>query len=471
MRPATSAAAPSPWTLAAWLAVALASLVAGCKPAPLPDDALVAVVYPGPTSWMDGPEGAPLGFEHDLLAAFAAEAGLPLRVVKAKDRDDLAARLAAGEGHIGLGALYRPHDGAPPPGPDGAPRPLAWSAGFHPIEPVIISSSDGFRPKGWKDLAGASVAYVESARLDTALASVRAAHPDVRFVPTGLPTTAALIAQVSEGGVDYALVTSLDAAVARNVYLGFDVAFPAGPRLERAWLLPAGDEALRRRVDAFLQDARKRGLIARLAERYFGHERSVPRIDAGVFQERVRSVLPDYRKLFFEAQEATGVEWRLLAAVAYQESQWDPLATSETGVRGLMQLTEETARHLGVADRLDPRESVLGAARYLRDLKARLPARIGEPDRTWLALAAFNIGLGHLEDARVLAQRQKLNPDLWADVKKTLPLLALPEYYEQTKLGYARGGMPVVFVDRVRGYYDVLLSQERPHQPRLRAGT
>ena len=197
----------------------------------------------------------------------------------------------------------------------------------------------------------------------------------------------------------------------------------------------------------------------------------MPRIDAGVFQERIRSVLPDYRKIFFEAQESTGIEWRLLAAIAYQESQWEPLATSETGVRGLMQLTEETARHLGVVDRLDPRASALGAARYLRDLKSRLPPRIGEPDRTWLALAAFNIGLGHVEDARVLAQKQKLNPDLWSDVKKTLPLLALPEYYEQAKLGYARGGMPVVFVDRVRGYYDVLLSQERPHQPRLRAAT
>ena len=101
-------------------------------------------------------------------------------------------------------------------------------------------------------------------------------------------------------------------------------------------------------------------------------------------------------------------------------------------------------------------------------LKSKLPARIPEPDRTWLALAAFNIGLGHLEDARILAQKQKLNPDLWSDVKKVLPLLALPEYYERAKLGYARGGMPVAFVDRVRAYYDVLLAQQPPHEPRLR---
>ena len=170
-----------------------------------------------------------------------------------------------------------------------------------------------------------------------------------------------------------------------------------------------------------------------------------------------------------EAQAKSGIEWRLLAAVAYQESQWDPIATSETGVRGLMQLTEETARHLGVVDRLDAKSSAIGAARYLADLKSKLPARIAEPDRTWLALAAFNIGVAHLEDARILAQRQKLNPDLWADVRKVLPLLAEPEYYLGAKYGYARGGMPVAFVGRVRGYYDILLRSESPGTPRLEA--
>jgi membrane-bound lytic murein transglycosylase F len=227
--------------------------------------------------------------------------------------------------------------------------------------------------------------------------------------------------------------------------------------------------ALRDDIDRFFTKARAEGLLARFADRYFGHAAQVERIDAGVFQDRLRSVLPAYRRMFEDAQIATGVEWRLLAALAYQESQWDPFATSDTGVRGFMQITEETARHLGVADRLDPHASTFGAARYIAALKAKLPARIAEPDRTWLALAAFNIGAGHLEDARILAQRQKLNPDLWADVKKALPLLALPEYYGTVKNGYGRGGMPVVFVDRVRAYYDILARQEKPLQPRLHA--
>ena len=175
------------------------------------------------------------------------------------------------------------------------------------------------------------------------------------------------------------------------------------------------------------------------------------RVDASAFQESIRTALPQWKPMFQDAQERTGIEWRLLAAIAYQESQWDPSATARpacaASCRSPKTLRATSASRIASI----PRQHVLGAARYLRDLKSKLPARIAEPDRTWLALAAFNIGLGHLEDARVLAQKQKLNPDLWSDVKKVLPLLALPEYHADAKNGYARGGMPVAFVDRVRG--------------------
>ena len=224
---------------------------------------------------------------------------------------------------------------------------------------------------------------------------------------------------------------------------------------------------MRDRVNAFFAELKRDGTLQRLVERYFSYAQ-MPRLDAGVFQQRMKSVLPQYRPLFQHAQEATGIEWRLLAAIAYQESQWDTQATSETGVRGLMQLTEDTARHLGVVDRMDAQAGVLAAAQYLRGLKDKLPARIPEPDRTWLALAAYNIGIAHLEDARVLAQKQKSSPDSWTGVSKALPLLTLPEFYEDAKYGYARGGMPVAFVERVRAYYDILLAHQPSLRPRLR---
>ncbi len=455
-------------------AACVLAVLAGCErePPPAPDDhgRLVVAVRPGPTSWFPGPEGTPSGFDHDVLMRYVAERRLELKVVEVASAEALLAMVATGEAHVGVGGLY-----PPPPStrkadaahPD--PRPVVWTNGYYAVEPVLIYGKGGFKPKSWRDLAGAEVGYVEATGIVEQLRSARAAHPEVAWKPVSVASAEALIGQVDEGDVDYAVVPSIDAAVARNVFLDFDVAFTVGPKRDLAWAVAPSRRALRDDIDRFFTKARAEGLLARYADRYFGHAAQVERIDAGVFQDRLRTVLPAYRRMFEDAQIATGVEWRLLAALAYQESQWDPFATSDTGVRGFMQITEETARHLGIADRLDPQASTHGAARYIAALKAKLPARIAEPDRTWLALAAFNIGAGHLEDARILAQRQKLNPDLWADVKKALPLLALPEYYSTVKNGYGRGGMPVVFVDRVRAYYDILARQEKPLQPRLHA--
>ena len=452
------------------LALALAACQREPAPPPSPEgNALVVVVRPGPTTWFAGENGEPSGLDHDLLQRFAREQKLPLMVVVADNATTLMNKVGRGEAHIGAGGLFQmppedARDGV------GAPRRVLWTDGYHAVEPVLIYNRDGFKPQGWSDLTGATVAYAQHTGLEGAIGVVRSAHPEVHWKAVDPPTADALIAQVSEGVVDYAIVASSDAAATRNVYLDFEVAFPVGPRRELAWAVAPGQAELRQAVDQFFRRLRHDGSLARYVDRYFA-PRDIERIDAGVFRDRIRKTLPQYRAFFHDAQAQTGMEWRLLAAVAYQESQWDPVATSETGVRGLMQLTEDTARKLGVGDRLDAKSSALGAARYLRELKDKLPARIGEPDRTWLALAAFNIGVAHLEDARILAQRQKLNPDLWSDVRKTLPLLAQQDYFLQAKNGYARGGMPVAFVDRVRAYYDVLLRTEPAYQPRLRSAT
>jgi len=447
-------------------------LLAACgreptPPPPSPEgNALVVVVRPGPTTWFAGENGEPSGLDHDLLQRFAREQKLPLVVVVADSATTLMSKVSRGEAHIGAGGLLQ---AAPEPRENSAsPRGVLWSDGYHVVEPVLIYSRDSFKPQSLHDLDGTTIAYAQHTGLESAIAAVRTAHPEVRWKAVDPPTADALIAQVSEGVVDYAIVASSDAAAMRNVYLDFDVAFPLGPRRELAWVVAPGQPELRDAIDQYFRRLRNEGALARYIDRYFA-PRDIERIDAEFFRDRIRKTLPQYRAYFHDAQVHTGVEWRLLAAVAYQESQWDPVATSETGVRGLMQLTEETARKLGVADRLDAKASALGAARYLRELKEKLPARIGEPDRTWLALAAFNIGVGHLEDARVLAQRQKLNPDLWSDVRKALPLLAQQDYFLQARNGYARGGMPVAFVDRVRAYYDVLLRTEPAYQPRLHA--
>ena len=470
--------------LAHGLALLVFGGLAGCGRPPalppvLPADELIVLVRPGQATYHDGPAGRANGLDADLLRLFASKRHQTVRFVPVADARELVAAIAAGKAHIGAGGLYRPAgagpnvDARPLPGhsAEDSEAKVLWSAGYFRVEPLLIYNADSPRPAAWKDLAGAKVVYMPNTGIDDQLERLRETHPGIRWTPRSVPSGDALIAQVSDGTLAYAVVGSNTAALARNVYLDFDVAFPVDGRRELAWILPPQQEALRDEIDAFLRQLKRDGTLARLEDRHFGHMKEVPRLDAAVLQDRIRSTLPHFRSAFEVAQQASGIEWRLLAAVAYQESQWDPEATSETGVRGMMQLTEDTARHLGVADRLDPRLSIHGAARYLRTLRDKLPARIREPDRTWLALAAFNIGLGHVEDARILAQKQKLDPDSWTDVKKTLPLLAQPEYYENAKLGYARGGMPVAFVDRVRVYYDVLLAHQTGYRPFLQVAS
>jgi membrane-bound lytic murein transglycosylase F len=446
-----------------WSAVASLAACGPESPPPSPPQKpaheLTIVIRPGPTTWVVNGDGAAAGLDRDLAVLFARERGLTLRVLAAENPAQALAQVAGGEANIAAGGFYRPAAGA---SVDATDRFL-YTTGYYAVEPVLVYNTEGFRPESWADLSGETVGIVDGTGLDSVLATVRADHPDVRWRPLMLSAAEGLIEQVSDGTLSYAVVGSSEAAVARNVFLNVGTAFTVGPKQEFAWALAGGQGALRDAIDAFFDRIRKDGTLQRLLDRYFGYAQRVERIDAGIFQERIRSVLPAYASLFQQAQQETGIEWRLIAAIAYQESHWNPGATSETNVRGIMMLTEETARRMRVADRLDPRQSIIAGARYIADLKHALPERIHEPDRTWLALAAFNIGIGHLEDARVLAAKRKLNADSWSDLKKTLPLLAQPDAADGTKYGVARGGQAVVFVETVRAYYDVLLRLQPPY--------
>ena len=340
--------------------MALAAIfLAGCQPQSLPapgaDEKLRVAVRSGPTSWFPGPDGEPTGFDHDLLVRFAEERKLKLEIVEVGSAAALLAKVAKGDVHMGAGGLYRPPGGVSRDAHADDGLRVLWTTGFFAVEPVLIYTTDGFRPKGWKDLAGATVAYVEGTGIEASLARIRKDHPEVGWKPMALPSAEALIAQVSDGNVDYAIVPSIDAAASRNIFLGYDVGFTVGAKRELAWAVAPLQGKLRDELNAFFAQARRDGLLKRLAEHHFSNTRKVERIDAGVFLERIKTLLPEFRSTFQRAQVATGVEWRLLAAIAYQESQWDPFATSETGVRGLMQITEDTAKHLGITDRLDPR--------------------------------------------------------------------------------------------------------------------
>ena len=132
-----------------------------------------------------------------------------------------------------------------------------------------------------------------------------------------------------------------------------------------------------------------------------------------------------------------------------------------------MMLTRQTAEQVGVDDRLDPAQSITGGARYFLELYGRLPAGIADPDRVWFTLAAYNLGMGHLEDVRVLTERQGGNPNLWADVEERLDLLSLERFYKDLRYGYARGFEARKFVNNVQRYYDTLIWMDTRSHPLL----
>jgi membrane-bound lytic murein transglycosylase F len=240
-----------------------------------------------------------------------------------------------------------------------------------------------------------------------------------------------------------------------------------GPAEELAWIFPPRhDLSLYHEATFFFSTLRRSGELERIIERYYGHDTALDYVHMRRFIKHIASRLPEYEPLFVEAAREHQQDWRLLAALSYQESWWDPKARSPTGVRGMMMLTRTTARELGVKDRLDPFSSIEGGARYLASLHSRIPQRIIEPDRTWLALTAYNIGMGHMEDARRLTQAAGDNPDHWVDVKKHLPLLSRKKWYRKTRFGHARGHEALQYVERIRSYYDLLVRHTEGTLPR-----
>jgi membrane-bound lytic murein transglycosylase F len=440
----------------------LVCLAAGCEFAAKPvlpvaeGGKLVVVTVNSPATWYEDAQGHPTGFEHDLVELFARELGVPLEYLFVDSPEKAEKAVAERRAHLAAALLPRRFD---------LPGGLVWGPSYRTAQYQLVWRASFPRPRAGADTAGRRIGMVSDSLVDPLLAA-RAELPAtiVRLPPDTSPEE--LLERVAAGHLDGALIDSARFGVARKHFPQLEVAFDVGKPVEFAWRVGVVDQRLLLdRLKVLFARIAKDGTLKRLADRYFAHAARISAIDAGTLIERINTMLPKLRPHFLEAERISGYDWRLIAAIGYQESHWDPLATSPTGVRGLMMLTEETADRVQVKDRLDARESILGGARYLGLLADTLPPRIREPDRTWLALAAYNLGIGHLEDARILAQRKGLSPDAWQDVKLALPGLADPATYQQLKHGFARGHEAMQFVDNVRNYQDILARIEPRDEP------
>jgi membrane-bound lytic murein transglycosylase F len=397
-----------------------------------------------PTAYYLGAQG-PEGPEYELVSRFARELGVPVSFVSLASPDSVIEAVATGRAHIGaaglsIAAVWR--------------RQVAFSRPYQRVRLHLIHRRDKPRPVGLEALGARTLEVVAGSTHAAALAELVATVPGLKYSTVEGGDTLDLLDKVWTGELDTTIADRNEFSLTRNFHPELRIAFNLPIASELAWALPRGDAALAARVDAYL--ASIEADMPALVQRYYAPD---DRFDYAGARQLVRDAedrLLALRPHFEATAREFGEDWRVLAAIGYQESRWNPLAVSPTGVRGLMMLTAETAEALGIENRDDPAQSIRGGAGYLHQMRESIPAHVPEPDRTWLALAAYNVGYGHLEDARVLAQSHGKDPDSWQDVREFLPMLAQERFYVQLKRGYARGWEAVRFVDNIRNYLDVL---------------
>lgn len=420
------------------------------------NDELVVVTRNAATTYYEGPHG-PTGLEYDLAAMFADRLGVRLRLVMPDNFQDILGMVERGEAHIAAAGLTVTPQ---------RQRRVRFGPVYQIITPQFVYRSGTTPPRDLDGLPGVLEVLAGSSH-EERLLELQAEFPDLTWRSNTTQESAELLHLVWEQLIDYTVADSNELAIHQRYYPELRVAFDINEPEQLAWAITAGaDDSLYNEAVEFFAGLRASGKLDQLLERHYGHVREFDYVGTRRYMSHIAQRLPEYIPLFEAGAAETALDWRLLAAVGYQESHWNPEAVSPTGVRGLMMLTHNTMRFLGLSDRTDPEQSVLGGARYIRMQKDKLPERITDPDRTWLALAAYNVGYGHLEDARVITQKRGGDPDKWIDVKDSLPLLTQKKWYSQTRHGYARGHEPVRYVENIRSYYDILV-WETERQPDL----
>ena len=439
-------------TLAALL-VALSAIGACSRLAPAP--ALDAIRARGelrvatlnlPTCYYLGAQGTE-GLEFELAGAYAARLGVRLTMYPLANERALQAELAAGRADIAAASLT---------------NTVEWSRAGDAAEPyasipqLVLYPRNAVRPRDTLQLESAHLAVRAGSAQERILQRLKSTMaPQLQWEETA-PSNADPVEDVDSGEAQYAIVDAREFSFARHLYPDVQVGFALPEERPVQWMVRRDAPGLLASVNAFFSDLRATGRLAQLVQQSSGDTRPFAYEESREFQEHVAERLPRYRAWFEQAAGTSGLDWRLLAAIGYQESKWDPRAQSDDGARGVMMLTADTAQSLGLKDRMDAEQNIYAGARYLAQVREKVPERIPEPDRTWLTVAAYNVGFGHLEDARILTQAQGKDPDSWADVRLRLPLLAQERWYSRARHGYARGWEPVQFVDRIQRFLRLL---------------
>jgi membrane-bound lytic murein transglycosylase F len=419
----------------------------------------------GPTTYYEGPEGL-AGLEYGLVKGFTDSLGVKLVIEDEPNPAKILEGLTERRFDLAAASLSAVKNRSAAKNQTDS---VIFATPFMHTTQQLVYRNGTKKPKSLSDLLGKEILMVDNSSHSERLAELRTTFPHLEWRLAINAEMIDLLDMLNKGEADYAVVDSALYALHQYSYPNTQLAFDVTDPLPLAWaMLDQADHSLYQAAKNYLASIKADGSLAKVTHEFFNrHIEEVTTTEAIVFSYRLEKRLNLWVDYMKEAAKEFNLDWQLLAAVSYQESHWEPDAVSYTGVRGLMMLTEATAQAVGITDRENPQQSIYGGAKYLRMMLDRVPQRIQGDDRLYMALAAYNQGLGHIEDGRVLTERMGGDPNKWEDVKKYLPLLAKQQYYTDAKHGYMRGWEPVKFVDNVINYHKILAWHQKQEEFRL----
>lgn len=435
-----------------WMTVLL-FFITGCqqKPPLLKESGTLTVVMRNaPTIYYEWHD-EPAGFEYDMVRDFARYLGIHLKIEVVDTEKEVLKKIRNGEADLASASITMT---------DARKKIMDFGPAYYEVYQWVVCNKEVETPESIHDLFGKELLVVSGSSYVERLEELSTEYSTLYWTTTSVDTAEGLLQKVAAGEVECTVTDSNLLAVHRRYFPDLQPAFEISQKQSLAWALPKDSYRMQQKIQTWYDRYKKMGDLKRLEHKYYSYTEKFNYYDMSKFHSRIENRLPRYTSWFKKVGDKYGLSWKLLAAQAYQESHWNPYAKSPTGVRGLMMLTRDTARQVGVSNRLNPRQSIYGGAKHMNWLMKNIPEEVHPDDKIRYALAAYNVGFGHVKDAMMLAKRLKKDPYRWKDLSEVLPYLARKRYYRKLKHGYARGWEPVTYVSNIMNYYDILQSKE-----------
>ncbi len=387
------------------------------------------------------------GPEFDLISQFATSQGRDVEFIVLDTVAEILEAIAQNRADIAAAGLSPTNERS---------SQYLFSRSYRKVKQQLVCRRGRPKARNPAQLQKVKLEVIADSSYLAQLNKLKRKYPELQWTENKTADTEQLLQKVWHKKIDCTIADSNIVAINRRYLPELLVMFDIAKDSELVWIMPESDKSLQTATNRWLASDAGKAALLEVEQTYYSYIEGFDYVDTRALVRRIDKRLPKYRQLFEEAAAKHAISPTLLMAQSYQESHWNPRASSPTGVKGIMMLTRRTAKSLGVKNRLKPSEAIPAGAAYLAKMRSRFKESIPEPDRSYLALAAYNIGRAHMHDAQLLARQLGKNPYSWQDMEEVLPLLSDKQYFKKLKYGYARGLEPVVYVQRIRNYQNII---------------